>query len=220
MLFPFLNEDLIAPCEDREEMLEYLQDFSEEEYTIVNTADARFYVKEEKKLEEDANVLHFLERYIKEGTTVVDFGAQNGARAFFFSRFVGLQGNVLAFESNAELFRELFWNAMLNNVQNMKLFYKVQSLDSLELTDVSVMYIDGSGREDIFLNNAKKTIQACKPALILNMIGGVPMERHDRYIKEVYDNRIERFRDLGYTIQRIDKDHYLALPTGKKSPGA
>ena len=215
----FLNEDLIAPCENRKEILPFLRDFIESEYTVVQAAHEWLYVKDEA-FEENFKMEYFLERYAKEGSTVVDFGAQFGAYTVALSRFVGLQGRVLSFEMDRCRFRELFWNAQLNNVQNAQLFFSERMLDSLELTDVSLVILDAHGREDVFLRGAKKTIQRCKPAIILNIVGGVNLERRDRYVKEEYDNRIEKFRELGYSLRPIDSEHYLALPIGSRSPEA
>ena len=82
----------------------------------------------------------------------------------------------------------------------------------MELEDVSLIRIDANGRENLILKGAEKTIQRCKPVLILNMLGGIAIERGDRFIKQEMDRRISDIRKMGYNLQRIEGSWYLGLP--------
>lgn len=165
-----------------------------------------------ERVEHDFQIL--FERYAKAGSTVLDYGAGCGGSTLLLSRFVGVDGKVLAFEPNQERFRALFWNLLNSNVQQANIFYpeKEKDLDDYEFENLSLIRIDAGGREDLILEGAEKTIRQYKPVLLLNILGGVSLERSDRFLKREFDRRMEMIRKLGYTSQRINDTWYLALP--------
>ena len=76
------------------------------------------------------------------------------------------------------------------------------SLDSLQLSDVSVMKIDVEGAEDRVIEGARETIQSCKPTIIIEIIPGPNREA-----------TIKNLQNMGYTVTCISKDHdFLCLP--------
>jgi FkbM family methyltransferase len=60
-----------------------------------------------------------MKQHIGPGTTVVDVGAHIGTQTLSMSKFVGNQGNVVAFEPQMKLFSELVHNIILNNLYNV-----------------------------------------------------------------------------------------------------
>ncbi|NGX46948.1 MAG: hypothetical protein K1000chlam3_00315 [Chlamydiae bacterium] len=161
----------------------------------------------------DPNWNILFERYIKKKSVVIDYGAKSGGQTLAFAHLVGGDGKVLAFEPKPELFRGLFWNLVRNNVQNARIVCPEaeEQIDLLELENVSLIRIDANGRENLILKGAEKTIQRCKPVLMLNMLGGIAIERSDRFIKQEMDRRVSEIRKMGYNLQRIGDSWYLGL---------
>jgi len=63
--------------------------------------------------------LDLLQKFIKEGDTVIDVGANIGTHAIAFSRMVGKSGKVFAFEPQPRLEAILAANVHLNKLQNV-----------------------------------------------------------------------------------------------------
>jgi predicted O-methyltransferase YrrM len=159
------------------------------------------------------------EEYVKEGSCVIDFGAKNGMRTLVLSQLVGERGKVIAFESRPQLFKEMYWNMLAARVSNVELYCvpfweKEQQLDAFYFENVSLLRIDASGREDIFLKGAIGTILKCRPVLIVNLLGGIPVEKVDYYVEQELTRRLETLHKMGYTTERLEKSLYLALPKG------
>jgi len=151
-------------------------------------------------------------QYAKKRSQVVDYLSGYGGDALLFSRLVGVDGKVLAFSSESEKLRGLFWNLVRAHVQNTKIYHSGEDLDAMDLEDVSMIRIDARGKEDVVLERAKKTIQRCKPVLLVNMLGGIAIENGDRYIKKELESRLGKIKRLGYTTQLVEGAWYLALP--------
>lgn len=62
----------------------------------------------------------FLKQKIKKGMVVYDVGANVGQLTIFFSRLVGPQGAVVAFEPHKQSFDTLLENIRLNDLQNVQ----------------------------------------------------------------------------------------------------
>ncbi|MDN3505953.1 MAG: hypothetical protein P0S96_01840 [Simkaniaceae bacterium] len=150
--------------------------------------------------------------YARQGSVVIDFVTGYGGDALLFSRLVGPDGKVLALASDPDKLRALFWNLVRSHVQNTKVYHTSERLDDLDLEDVSMLLVDAKGKEDIMLEGAKKTIQRCKPALLVHMLGGLSVENGDRYIKQEFEERFQQMRNWGYTTQHVEGAWYLALP--------
>lgn len=209
----FHNEELIAAQENREDLIALVNTFSEKGYKVAKTGDGYFFVREDEKLQECLP----LQDFVKKGCTAIDYGAGNGVWTVALADLVGREGKVVAFESHPQLFMEMFWNLVLNHIQNAQLFSTEKSLDSLQLENVAIIRINAYGRENDFLNGASKTIQNQKPILIIKMLGGIPLEWADRYVREEYDKRIDQIKSMGYTTRQIESGDYLALPKEKQA---
>lgn len=70
----------------------------------------------------DGNNLAWLARHVCRGATVYDIGANRGQMALFFSRMVGPDGSVAAFEPVPSLYDTLVANIRLNRLANVFAF--------------------------------------------------------------------------------------------------
>ena len=213
----FFTGELIPPQERQAQLEEYMEEFQEEQYECIETAQFRLLLRQGEPYREDEEIKILLKRHIREGSTYVEYGARNGAYALEALPFLGLSGGLVFLESDPERFRELFWNLRINHVSNAALYCfsldtGEKKLDDLNLSDVSLIRIEANGREDVILRGAEKTIQANRPVLILNMMGGIPLGFTDRFVKQEYEDRIEYLSQLGYNTHCIRKNLYLAVP--------
>lgn len=204
----FSRENLIAAQENREDLIALVHTFSEKDYDVIKTDDGYFFVHEDEKLQ----VCPELKQYIKKGCTAIDYGAGNGVWTVALADLVGCEGKVVAFESHPQLFKEMFWNVALNHIQNAQLFCDDKTLDALNLENVAVIRINADGREDTFLAGASETIKTHKPILIIKMLGGIPLEWADRFVRQEYDKQMDQIHRMGYTTRQIASGDYLALP--------
>jgi len=211
----FPREEIIALQENRDALIALVNTFSENEYEVVKTEEGYFFVREDQMV--PAPLYSAVEKYLKKGGTAIDYGAGNGLWTVAMSEWVGPQGKVIAFEDKQDLFKEMFWNLILNHIQNAQMFCttleeKEKTLDNMGLDNVSLIRINAEGREDLFLKGAAKTIQEQKPVLIINMLGGIPPVWFDRYIKESYEQRFKLIHAMGYRTEKMESGEYLALP--------
>jgi FkbM family methyltransferase len=68
--------------------------------------------------------IHFLEKALKSGNNVLDIGAQVGYTALVFSKIIGANGKIFAFEPERANYASLQKNLGLNNISNVKTFKK------------------------------------------------------------------------------------------------
>lgn len=201
ILVPTFEDSLIAPQEDRDELIEYVKEGE----------DSHLYLSSSCPFEE------LLERVVKPGSCVVNVGAKEGISTLALSSLVGPEGEVHSFNFSPEVFRAQYWNLVHNGVSNAKLYCNIlqeggKTLDALELKNVSLLIIDAHGREDLFLKGAGATIRRERPVIILNMLGGISLEQTDLYVREKFHKRMENIRKYDYTMQRISSSYYLGLP--------
>jgi FkbM family methyltransferase len=79
----------------------------------------------------------------------------------------------------------------------------IKTLDSFKLNNISIIKIDVEGHELNVLKGAEKTINRCKPVLVLEVWG----RRTDRLQKmKAYLNSIN------YTIENISADDFICFP--------
>lgn len=178
---------------------------------------SQFLLEEDPRIDPEVlepNWGNLLTRFVKKGTTVIDYGAKAGGRTLLFSEAVGTEGKVIAFESHPEYYRALFWNLLREKVTQTKIFcpQKIEKIEDFQLENVSLMVIDAMGKEDVVLQKSIHLINQNKPTLILNILGGIPLERGDRFIHKEFERRIAEIQKLGYTTQKIRDTWYLALP--------
>lgn len=92
----------------------------------------------------------------------------------------------------------------------------IMPLDSLMLTNVSLIKIDVEGMEMEVLQGARDTILRNRPALLVEISVGVYYENATHEQRAEIDRRVKFVSDLGYNVHRIAGWDYLALP--KQAP--
>lgn len=174
-------------------------------------------------------------QYARPGSIAIDVGAHIGTHTITMSRAVGLKGTVLAFEPNQRLFRELVMNvAILNHAKNVHFyqqaadnlvafldsshlnegsFVEKNTLDSLQLTNVSLIKIDTDGTYELdILKGARNTILSNRPAILLEICGGIVYENTTPHGRNLIEQSRSYVESLGYTWQRFGDWDYLCLP--------
>ena len=183
---------------------------------LISSKEWKSYLIEEDPYQEAEDIgeeaRKLFKRYAKKGSVVIDFVSKYGGDALLFSHLVGVDGKVLAFVSDPDKLRALFWNLVRAHIQNTRIYHSSENLDALGLEDVSMIRIDAKGKEDVVLEKAKETIQRCRPALLIHMLGGISLELGDRYIKQEFESRLHQLQKWGYTTQHVEGMWYLALP--------
>ena len=62
------------------------------------------FIRESGRLDHDQNMLPLLKEFIKNGDVVLDIGAFIGDHTIYYSKLVGDNGSVIAFEPNRDSF--------------------------------------------------------------------------------------------------------------------
>jgi FkbM family methyltransferase len=89
---------------------------------------------------------------------------------------------------------------------------ELRSLDSFGFEQVSLIKIDVEGFELPVLDGAEETIRRNRPVLIVEIMGGYDYETAPPDARMQIDVTRWRIAGLGYTVQRVKKQDYLALP--------
>lgn len=97
-----------------------------------------------------------------------------------------------------------------NNPREEKI--AIQTLDSLNLSNVSFIKIDVEGHENQVIKGAEQTIKQSKPVMIVEILGGIPYDNANTEQKEYILNTIKYIERLGYTSSLISYSDYLFLP--------
>lgn len=148
------------------------------------------WVEEERRLDHDQNALPIILEYIKDGDVVVDAGAFIGDHTIAYTKAVGRTGRVMAFEPNPAAYECLVHNcpeAMAFNLglsdrsEELKMAIDVNAgasyvgdggqsinvvaLDSMPFQRLNFIKMDVEGMELRALLGAKKTIEAHRPIM-------------------------------------------------------
>jgi len=70
----------------------------------------------------EAGTLYVMRRYLREGDTFIDVGANIGFISLFASQLVGASGAVYSFEPASETFEILKRNVRMNNIDNIRVY--------------------------------------------------------------------------------------------------
>lgn len=184
----------------------------------------------------------YIVRYALPGSVAIDIGAHIGTHTMTMARSVGSSGTVISIEPNEQIFQELVLNVSglcgLNNVEyylngasnesivmenshlNNNQSVEMITIDSLNLTNVSLIKIDTDGTpENSVLKGAKNTIINNKPVILLEIAGGVNYKTADQIHRNNIDSTKQYVVSLGYQLislgdlgQGCPWD-YLCLPT-------
>lgn len=159
-------------------------------------------------------VERLLKQLIIPGTSVVDYGMGIAAS---LSECVGGEGMVHSVEKDFTAFHERYWQLARLGVANVLLYCASckkddRLLDARAFGDVSVVCIDAQGKENGILTEAAALIAEQRPALLINMVGGIALEEGDKYVKKELRRRLDAIETQGYHVRRVEGALYLALP--------
>lgn len=237
----------------REEVIPFLEQFPLDEYKIYRVEElGDFYldakpdhIKNKLRTGQpwEPQIQKIIAKYALADTTVLDIGAHIGTHALMMAK---QSGQVLAFEPQPKIFRELFWNMRLNSADNI-VFYPVAvgdhegsielapllsgneggtsllkggtgkfvpliTIDSLNLTNVSLMKIDVELMENYVLDGAKETILRNKPVILIEILKNYSLLTAPEKKKNQILFTISKLENWGYKVEPIGGADYLALP--------
>ena len=89
---------------------------------------------------------------------------------------------------------------------------EIVTLDSCTCENISLMKIDVEGLENQVLMGAYETIKRCKPVMIIEILGGTPIEDADDHNRNYILHTIHHIETLGYSVERIAFSDYLCIP--------
>ncbi len=171
---------------------------------------------------------HYIFDYIREkidikGKNIIDIGANFGFHTLEFAELVE-HGHVFSFEPQKLVYYQLCGNVILNgfdkNIGNAHLdacydngynLVNVNTLDSYNFENVSILKIDVQGYEPRVLDGAKETINKNKPTIFIE-VEEPQLNVYGMESKDIF----ERLDALGYEYKKtIDASHlvdYVATP--------
>lgn len=86
------------------------------------------------------------------------------------------------------------------------------TLDSLNLSNVSLIKMDVESYELNVLKGAKKTLIRNNPVIVFEILGEVDLDHCNPKEQAIYDEIMTFLEDLGYKVQKIFGNDFLALP--------
>jgi len=101
-------------------------------------------------------ITKLIEKRVKKGDIVFDLGANIGWHTLRFSKMVGKEGRVYAFEPDPIIFKVLKKNMELNNIDNVSIFQQAVS-DSVGTTTLYICEVQDGGTSIIPRNDPKFT---------------------------------------------------------------
>ena len=157
------------------------------------------FIRESGRLDHDQNMLPLLKEFIKNGDVVLDIGAFIGDHTIYYSKLVGDNGSVIAFEPNRDSFFCLEHN--LKAYKNVELINSaigkeygfvrtvdvlgnigmnflipdnlggivIYSLNQMEIDRIDFIKIDVEGFELDVLIGGKETINKFKPIMVIEI---------------------------------------------------
>lgn len=179
--------------------------------------------QEERRLDHNHSLRNRLEQIVPKGGVIVDAGAYIGDMTVYFSDWASM---VYAFEPNEKAFECLIHN--MRDKENVKCLFAalgetagtcgieepnnnfgmarvkeggsvpVLTLDSLNLQNVSFIKMDIEGFELFALQGAKKTIERCRPDLLLEINKGA-LHRFGITEHDVFD----WLTNMGYSFENV-----------------
>src|SRR3990167_876257 len=217
----------------------YYEPFFKTYYRLDDEPDS---IKETLKrgLPYEGNIGMMIDELIRPGSVAIDVGAHIGVHTIAMSRKAGSKGAVLAFEPHKKLYPELLQNLSLNRCSNVVAIAKglgeergraylnqikieeggggrieIIPLDSLTLSNVSLIKMDVENYEYFVLKGAKETIAKNKPVIIFECWIGADYEKSNPKEKMNFDRVVDLLESYGYEIYVIYSNDFIAFPKGE-----
>lgn len=100
----------------------------------------------------------------------------------------------------------------LDGNDTSKTSIEIVTLDSFKFENISLIKIDVEGLENQVLMGAYETIKRCKPVMIIEILGGTPIENADDHNRNYILHTIHHIETLGYSVTKISFSDYLCIP--------
>ncbi len=172
------------------------------------------------------------------GTVAIDMGAHLGTHTVFMSRKAGPNGAVIAFEPSKKLYMELLANLELNqshntiaickglgatfekaNLQGIQIVpdqgesIEIIPLDSLQLTNVSLIKMDVENYEYFVFQGAKDTLQRNRPVILFECWIDYEYDKRDGiHQKRNFDAVMALVEEYGYEVHVLYNCDFIAFP--------
>ena len=241
---------------NREKMIEQIQTFPTQSYQLFHVPKNGYYYLDtvddviKNILRQghtwESHIQKLIHQHAKPGTTVLDIGAHIGTHTITLSEAVGPKGQVIAFEPQPKIFRELFMNMAINQLKNISFYWAgvsnqqgtiqltplhptneggtsltggtgesipLLTIDSLNLTNVSLIKIDVEGMENLVLDGATQTILSNHPVIIIEIMGGYNFATAPSSIRHQILHTLDKIEHLGYTTTQLFAHDWIAMPT-------
>lgn len=186
----------------------------------------------------EGNISILIDELTRPGTIAIDMGAHLGTHTIFMSRKAGPFGAVIAFEPCKKLYMELLANLELNqcdnaiaickglgatfekaNLQGIQIVpdqgesIEIIPLDSMHLTNVSLIKMDVENYEYFVFQGAKKTLQRNRPAILFECWIDYEYDKRDGALqKKNFDRVMSLLEEYGYEVYVLYNCDFIAFP--------
>lgn len=154
-----------------------------------------------------------LRSLLQKGDSAVDLGMGIGA---CIAEKIGKKGRVYVYESNPDSFRRSYWELSNLLATQAYLYFLDHEADGTLVIKpeekIKLVSISAGGREKQAFESLKDLIKRDRPAILVEIIGGISLEQADEHVKREYKERRKAIEQMGYHFTFNEKDFHLALP--------
>lgn len=114
----------------------FINEFPFQDYKIYKVNDKSFYIDKTDDIikgvlatgaEWEGDTLNLIRNHVKPGSVALDIGSHIGVHTITMAKAVGPTGKVYAFEPQPKIFRELYFNMKINQINNVFMYWAALS---------------------------------------------------------------------------------------------